>query len=479
MKNNHLIFILTIFLVSIILPILTFAAKIDYPITGNETGLVAIIKNIYLFALGIVGLTAFAMIILGGILYFLSGANITKASEGKEKITNAILGLVIIAGSYLILYTINPDFVKLTEPTLPPITMQQFEEGQVYPNSWACIEDGKTVGCFEDQYECSCKNPCAFQPYCTIGQTQWQGCQPITLQFDPTVIKTSEYATMKATFHPEAEGGCDNATATFSVRLQQCQDEIGINCSETPYNYVNAEIKCETAANCTAIGLMEIYTPGIYSASVVAKNGSNISPALESANKLAVDAENMYACRQPRSSEEKKAGLVDRILECYTDEQDCTTECPTLGKDAYCDNAEKIASCEPTLCQIKSIGIKNAEAKCPINQVVQNQHVVNVVATGSQCLKNWNAELQIFKGDINPNQAGPPKYSKYDAPIKQPFKDNRAVFQIGPFKDIGQYYVQIKALKTENFTDKVYDLMDYFDKPIIVVASSTCAEKME
>ncbi len=483
MKRHY--FIITSIL--ILLPLLAFAAKIDYPITGNETGLVAIIKNIYTFVLGIVGIAAFTMIVWGGMLYFFSAGNASKASEGKGKITNAILGLLIIAGSYLILYTINPDFVKLTEPTLPDVITEKFEDGQVYENSWACIEDGKTISCANTKDACeqgsspqniSCKNPCTFQPTCVIGQKNWNACQPVTLIFDPSEIKTSEYATMKATFKSETANACDGASATFSIRLTACLPGTDF-CATKNYNYVNSTIECGDGENCAATGLLEIYKAGTYAASVIAKNGTSQSPAFESTNELTVKGEDMLACRQPLSSKEKEAGLSEKILECYVNESDCKTECPTLGKGAICVDDQKISMCEPTLCKIRSISIKNNEPKCTISQVIKNSQVITVAVDGDQCTYNWNAELQIFKGDLDPNQSGPPKYSKYGSPINQTFKNNRASFQIGPFVDIGQYYIQVKAFKTENSINKFYDLLDYYNKPIIVIGSSTCADAME
>jgi hypothetical protein len=60
------------------------------------------------------------MIVLGGFLYTTSDA-INDKEDGREKIKNAIAGLVIILCSYLILRTINPQFVNIPDTLVPPI----------------------------------------------------------------------------------------------------------------------------------------------------------------------------------------------------------------------------------------------------------------------------------------------------------------------------------------------------------------------
>lgn len=68
-------------------------------------------------AIGIGAGLAFVMITLGGITYATSDA-ISGKQGGREMITNAIYGLVLVVSAYAILWTINPDMLtlKLTIP---------------------------------------------------------------------------------------------------------------------------------------------------------------------------------------------------------------------------------------------------------------------------------------------------------------------------------------------------------------------------
>lgn len=68
--------------------------------------------------LGIAGVLAVVMIVWGGIQYMTSELASSK-EEGKKSITNAILGLLLALGAWLILNTINPDLLNVCLNTLP------------------------------------------------------------------------------------------------------------------------------------------------------------------------------------------------------------------------------------------------------------------------------------------------------------------------------------------------------------------------
>lgn len=70
------------------------------------------IVGIYKWALLVAGIIATVMIILGGFTYLTSGGDATRAGEGKERIGAAIFGLILLLGSYMLLYLLNPDLVQ-------------------------------------------------------------------------------------------------------------------------------------------------------------------------------------------------------------------------------------------------------------------------------------------------------------------------------------------------------------------------------
>ena len=74
-----------------------------------------IVKLFFIIAVGLV----IAVLIYAGLLYINSGAKPALMATAKQRIQQAILGLIIIICSYLLLYTINPQLVvlRLKAPT--------------------------------------------------------------------------------------------------------------------------------------------------------------------------------------------------------------------------------------------------------------------------------------------------------------------------------------------------------------------------
>ena len=76
------------------------------------------IAGFYKFALLFAGIIAFGSIVYGGFKYATSAGNASKQEEGRSWIWSALIGLLLLAAAYLILKTVNPNLVKLQNPTL-------------------------------------------------------------------------------------------------------------------------------------------------------------------------------------------------------------------------------------------------------------------------------------------------------------------------------------------------------------------------
>ncbi|HNW71391.1 MAG TPA: pilin [Candidatus Paceibacterota bacterium] len=72
--------------------------------------------------LGVCAVLAVVMIVIGGIEYMTSDLVSSKES-GKKMITNAILGLLLGLGAYVILSELNPDLLKVCLNSLPEVSM--------------------------------------------------------------------------------------------------------------------------------------------------------------------------------------------------------------------------------------------------------------------------------------------------------------------------------------------------------------------
>ena len=78
-------------------------------------------QGIFTSAIGIAGILAVIMIVWCGIKLMTAGS-VSGKNEAKECITNAIFGVLIAIGSWLLLNTINPLLLKKTPPELAQIT---------------------------------------------------------------------------------------------------------------------------------------------------------------------------------------------------------------------------------------------------------------------------------------------------------------------------------------------------------------------
>lgn len=98
--------------------------KLEFPIPQpegkalKEATLEQYISGLFTFGLMVVGITALASIMFGGIRYMASDL-ITTKQDAKDQIASAIYGLLLLLFSYLILNTINPELVSLRTATMP------------------------------------------------------------------------------------------------------------------------------------------------------------------------------------------------------------------------------------------------------------------------------------------------------------------------------------------------------------------------
>ncbi|TSC75904.1 MAG: hypothetical protein G01um101430_74 [Parcubacteria group bacterium Gr01-1014_30] len=138
------LFVLYFLSISSLTPVLAQerGLEVDYPeVFGDQpqnvtTLLPEYVK--YLFGLGIwlVGLVAFGAMVWGGIIWLTASGSPEKIKEGRDRITSAFLGIIILLASYIILNIINPQLISFdvrpllgipTEPRTPPPPLEPDE----------------------------------------------------------------------------------------------------------------------------------------------------------------------------------------------------------------------------------------------------------------------------------------------------------------------------------------------------------------
>ncbi|MFA6534618.1 MAG: pilin, partial [Patescibacteria group bacterium] len=77
------------------------------------------ISSLYKFGVSAAAILAVIMIIVGGFIWLTSAGNQTQITEAKGYIFGAAIGLLIALGSYVLLYTINPELVRLKPIKIP------------------------------------------------------------------------------------------------------------------------------------------------------------------------------------------------------------------------------------------------------------------------------------------------------------------------------------------------------------------------
>ncbi len=77
----------------------------------STTDLNSYIPGVYKLSIGVAGVLAVLMIVFGGVEYITS-ESLGGKKDGKERINNAIIGLILVIGSYAILSTISPSLLS-------------------------------------------------------------------------------------------------------------------------------------------------------------------------------------------------------------------------------------------------------------------------------------------------------------------------------------------------------------------------------
>ena len=110
------------------------------------------LNKLILLFIGICAVLSFIMIFAGGIEYMTSELVSGKAA-GIEKLTNAVLGLVLALGAFVILNTLNPQLLNISLNNIPKvsITITPYEQsGLDIPGVQKSASNGMWCGIYPD-----------------------------------------------------------------------------------------------------------------------------------------------------------------------------------------------------------------------------------------------------------------------------------------------------------------------------------------
>ena len=195
-----------------------------YSINGNSIG--ALIKSIYKYAIGIVGIVAAIVMMIGGFMWLIAGGNQSKISEAQEWVKASLTGLILALGSYMILATVNPALTTFTSLDIKTVT-------KINSNNPVSI----ATGCCEATKSCSVttRETCAatFQEGYACNQTTGK-CEISSYAVPLKYKECDDNNDCKSGFF------CNGASKTSGVRgkceavqnTSACTPEINKICNE-------------------------------------------------------------------------------------------------------------------------------------------------------------------------------------------------------------------------------------------------------
>lgn len=211
-------------------PVPTIALNLDYPKFGPfdlnvNQSLPEMIGFFYYFIVGISGLAAFVMLVYGGVQWLTSGAIPSQASEARDKVRNAIIGLLLVLASFLIIQVINPELTVIGgKPLIDPCS-DSAKKAKCTPGTAITPLSSSNVTLTVDS-----KSSLSILPGTASIAIDWKTTQP-TVLCQADTVQPAAYATLWT--GAKAESGSETvaiATIPDGTFLQfniRCTDATG------------------------------------------------------------------------------------------------------------------------------------------------------------------------------------------------------------------------------------------------------------
>jgi len=103
-----------------------FQAGVPKTPNGSTKMIGEYVRAIYKYAIGIVGILAAVVLMIGGVMWIVAGGNATAIGEAKSWIGASLTGLLLALCSYFILATVNPALVDFKTSAVK--TVEQIKE---------------------------------------------------------------------------------------------------------------------------------------------------------------------------------------------------------------------------------------------------------------------------------------------------------------------------------------------------------------
>ncbi|MEK9151837.1 MAG: D-alanyl-D-alanine carboxypeptidase family protein, partial [Patescibacteria group bacterium] len=134
------------------------------------------ISAVYKYAVSVAGVIAAVIMMIGGFQVLTAGGDAGRVTQGKERIENALVGLFLSLGVYLILNTINPDIVTLKGLQVNIVKRREFTQEERFDPGDILASGSAVCKTVED-----CRKLCA-------NEKNWPTSNATTVDKDKTVL---------------------------------------------------------------------------------------------------------------------------------------------------------------------------------------------------------------------------------------------------------------------------------------------------
>lgn len=124
--------------------------------TKSDTGYVDVpwlaeyVNAVYKYAIILASSVAVVMFMVGGFQYLSAGGDKGRVDKGKKRITDSIVGLLLLFGANTLLRTVNPGLVNLTTirvQTVPPKPFERISpQNMIAATGHAALPSGQMIG---------------------------------------------------------------------------------------------------------------------------------------------------------------------------------------------------------------------------------------------------------------------------------------------------------------------------------------------
>ena len=198
--------------------------SVDVDSAASSANLADFFNSLYKYLIGLAAVLAIIEIIAGGI-QISTQDSVSKQGEGKERIQQAIFGLVLVLSPVLVFSIINPNILNLSlnlppiDTTVAPLTNRAPAATNSFNPSYPCSASGDCAGA-----QASCTSAGGMtdgRRWCLNASGGFDGggsClegESFVIKCMPIAAQNKDFSVAKKETYPcAANGNCDGASAS-------------------------------------------------------------------------------------------------------------------------------------------------------------------------------------------------------------------------------------------------------------------------